>query len=340
MKKVLFTMLLIATVACLQSAAVAAELLDVKPIVNGTDVSVEITSDIAMTYTYYKVPGQARAVVDVAEADPEKVEPLIVVNKGIVASISVDKAQISGIVVSRIIFNLVSEADITVSAAADRKKLTVVFGGAAPAVKAEPKPEPKIEVKVEPKPEPVAEPAEKTEPPVKATTPKTAAKEEDPLGLDDPAAKAESVAAPAKTVAAAAATTAIAAVAAIPAPPVVTRVPKLEPVVPAAVTTARPSALTIIDVATGATYIDIRANQAITNYKTTKLSGPDRLVIDIPSEKVNQKAKTVIINKHGVAKARIGVSPKNVRVVIDSSKAGFPAHTITNIEDGLRITFK
>lgn len=328
MKNVFSVMLLLALLACIQPAAFAAELLDVKPIVNGTTVSVEITSDIAMTYTYYKVPGQARAVVDIAEADPEKVEPLIVVNKGAVASISVDKAQISGIVVSRIIFNLVSESDISVTASPDRKKLTVVFG-AAPAATA------KSEVKPEPKPEPLPEPAEKVEPPaaVNAPAPQAAApKEEDPLGLDEPAAKtvatAKTVAAPvaaaapaaasAATESVAAASTAVAA--AVVAPALITRVPKLEPVVPAAVSAPRPSALTILDVATGTTYIEIRANQSITNYKTTTLSGPDRLVIDIPSDKVNQKAKTITINKFGVSKARIGVSPKNVRVVIDGSK--------------------
>lgn len=121
-------MMLFAALGCMDSTALAAELLDVKPVVAGSTVSVEISADIAMTYTYYKIPGQARAVVDIAEADPEKVEPLIVVNKGAVSSISVDKAQISGIVVSRIIFNLVSESDISVSATPDRKRLTATFG--------------------------------------------------------------------------------------------------------------------------------------------------------------------------------------------------------------------
>src|SRR6185369_6144348 len=107
----------------------AAELLDVKPIVTGSNVEIEVTADIPMTYTYYKVPGQARAVVDIADADPEKVEPLIVVNKGAVSSISVDKAMIGDMTVSRLIFNLVSETEISVNHSPDLKTLKVSFGG-------------------------------------------------------------------------------------------------------------------------------------------------------------------------------------------------------------------
>src|SRR6185369_17275499 len=105
------------------SPVLAAELLDVKPIISGSNVVIEVTADIPMTYTYYKVPGQARAVVDIADADPEKVEPLIVVNKGPLSSISVDKAMIADMTVSRLVFNLVSESDIAVSHDVNRKKL-------------------------------------------------------------------------------------------------------------------------------------------------------------------------------------------------------------------------
>jgi hypothetical protein len=309
----------LAVLGCLYSPVLAAELLDVKPVVSGSTVSIEISADIAMTYTYYKVPGQARAIVDIAEADPEKVEPLIVVNKGAVSSISVDKAQISGIVISRIIFNLVSETDISVSATPDRKLLTVTFGGPTTAAgKPEPKPEPQP---VKP-PEPVA----KIEPPatIAAAPPAGAQQEEDPLGLDEPAAAA------------------VAAVsgAALPAVSTVMRIPKLEPVVPVAVAPASPSALTIKEITTGASSIEIRANQSISDYKATTITGPGRLVIDIASAKINQKPKSVSIKKFGITKARIGVSPKNIRIVIDSGKAGFPAHTITNTENGLRINFK
>lgn len=352
MKNVFTAIVIIAALCCACTGALAAELLDVKPVVSGSAVSVEISADVAMTYTFYKVPGQARAVVDIAEADPEKVEPLIVVNKGAVSSISVDKAQISGIVVSRIIFNLVSESDISVTAAPDRKLLTVTFSGLATPGKSEPKPEPMPE----PKPEPELKPAQAPEPVAITELPATAAtaaaspsaapaKEDDPLGLDEPVAKSE--AKPSKTTTAAVATVATVATAVVAVSgttlqtsPTVTRVPKLEPVVPATTPNGRPSALAIKDVAIGASYIEIRTNQSALKYKATRLTAPDRLFIDIASESTNQRPKVVAINKFGISKVRIGVSPKNIRVVLDSDKVGFPAHTITNSEDGVRINFK
>lgn len=343
MKKIISAIMLFAAMGCFSSTVHAAELLDVKPVIAGSAVSIEISADIAMTYTFYKVPGQARAVVDIAEADPEKVEPLIVVNKGAVSSISVDKAQISGIVVSRIIFNLVSESDISVNATPDRKLLTVTFSNSAPLVSI---PEPKPEVKPEASPEPAA----KIEPPVTvpavaaapaAPTAGTAPQEEDPLGLDEPAAppaaKTAALSVPAAKAAAPAATGETAPSAA----PEGVKAPKLEPVVPSvAVATVHPSFLTIKEITVGTSYIEIRANQPVTVYKTTKLSSPDRLVIDIASEKISQKPKSVTINKFGISKARIGISPKNIRVVLDASKGGFPAHTISNTADGLRVNFK
>jgi hypothetical protein len=338
MKKALSTMLFLALLGCMYSTVLAAELLDVKPVVTGSAVSIEISADSAMTYTYYKVPGQARAVVDIADADPEKVEPLIVVNKGAVSSISVDKAQISGIVVSRIIFNLVSETDISVTAAPDRKMLTVTFGATAVAAgKPEPKPEPKQEPKTEivPESKPVLPPetAAKVVLPaiVAAAPPAGAGQEEDPLGLDEPAAK--STAPLAKAAAAASVTP-------LPSAPTVMRIPKLEPVVPVAVTPAPSSVLTIRGIATGGSYIEISSNQPISDYKAIRLSKPERLVIDIAGAQVQQKPKSVSINKFGVTKARIGVSPHNIRVVIDSSRDVFPTYTISNSENGLRINFK
>ncbi len=298
-------MLLLAVMGCTHSSLYAAELLDVKPVVAaGGSVSVEISADIAMTYTYYKVPGQARAVVDIAEADPEKVEPLIVVNKGQVSSISVDKAQITGIAVSRIVFNLVSDADISVTASPDRKLLTVTFGGTPPEAS---KPGIKPDLAPEIKPAAVPEPVSKAGPPAVVVAPAPSASALPP---------------------------------ALPPTPTAARTVKLEPVVPIETAPVRSSALTIQEIITGAKYIEIRANQAIPDYKALKLTSPDRLVIDMASGKTDQKPKTVAINNFGISKVRIGVTPTNIRIVMDSSKAGFPVYSITKTENGLRINFK
>lgn len=303
-------------------AALAAELLDVKPIVSGTSVAIEVTADIPMTYTYYKVPGQARAVVDIADADPEKVEPLIVVNKGTVSSISVDKVQISGMVVSRLVFNLVSEADIFVKSGPDRKLLTVTFGGSAAGAAAPPltpatveaTPEPAVQKKTEAEPAKKAEPAEPVAP---------SKEEDDPLGLDEPAASAQKKEAPATTPASG-------------TQPVV-KVPKLEPVVPIA---SRSNASSVRKVVAGSSYIDIQANGPIADFKVIRLSKPERLAIDIPGVKNSLSGKSVAINKFGVSKVRVGAYPEYVRVVFDTARKEFPKYTVTNIQDGLRISFK
>jgi hypothetical protein len=116
------------------------------------------------------------------------------------------------------------------------------------------------------------------------------------------------------------------------------RIPKLEPVVP--VITTRPVALTVKKITTGVSSIDIHTNQPVTDYKVIGITAPSRLVIDIAGEKIHQKPRSVAINRFGVSRARIGVSPNNIRIVFDSDKAGFPAHTITTLDEGVRITFR
>jgi hypothetical protein len=313
----------------LAGPVVAAELLDVKPVATAAGVVVEVTADIPMTYTYYKVPGQARAVVDIADADPEKVEPLIVVNKGAVASISVDKAMIGDMTVSRLVFNLVAEADITVIETPDRKTLNVSFSGgkAAAAAPAAPAAAPApVAVAAPPAVAPVAvavvaapAAAPVAAPEAKAAAPAVTAskEEEDPLGLDDPPPAAT---APAKASA-----------------PAAGRPAKLEPVVPAA--DAQPvSTVVVKGVIIGATYIDIQTSGPVEKFKQLKLAKPERLSIEIPGTS-SMKMSSVQVKRFGVEKVRIGIIPGAVRVVLDA-RAAFPKYEIVTIENGLRINFK
>ncbi len=335
MKIIISAIASLAVFACICTDIKAAELLDVKSVVTGSAVAIEVSADIPMTYTYYRIPGQARAVLDIADADPEKIEPLIVINKGVVSSISVDKAQIAGMVVSRVIFNLVSEADITVTASPDRKLLTATFGETA-AAKATPPPIPADVKQAQtsgpetPAPETVkseqtmlkveSKPAEQPE------APNSDAKEADPLGLDEPPAAPDSVASPpAKEIPAA-----------LPVPAPAATPQKLEPVVPAAVRTAE---LSIEKIITGETSIDIQTNGEVGNYKILKLTQPERIAIDISDAKCSMKTRSVLINKFGITKARIGINPGRVRIVLDTEKAAFPKHTVTNSPNSLRINF-
>lgn len=286
----------------------AAELLDVKPIVTGSNVVIEVTADIPMTYTYYKVPGQAQAVVDIADADPEKVEPLIVVNKGVVASISVDKAMIGDMTVSRLVFNLVSESEISVNQAPDRKTLNVSFGGgklvAVPPATAPPAsvaaPEPEVPAAVAASSRPVSR------------------EEEDPFGLDEP----QPAAAPAKDAA-----------------PVVVRSTKLEPVVPVTGDQASSSMKVVKGIMIGASFIDIQTNGSVEKFKQHRLAKPERLSIEIPGTTA-MSVTSIQVKRFGISKVRIGTTPGFVRVVLDTAKSAFPKYEIVSVENGLRVNFK
>ena len=336
MKVIISAMASLAMFACICPDVKAAELLDVKSVVTGSAVSIEVSADIPMTYTYYKIPGQARAVLDIADADPEKIEPLIVINKGLVSSISVDKAQIAGMVVSRVIFNLVSEADITVTASPDRKLLTATFGGEAakatpPAVPADVKPAQASGTST-----PAAETAKTEQKTIiadkkPAEQPKESVpdfKEADPLGLDEPPNAPASTASPS--------TKEIPAAASVPAPATVAIPQKLKPVVPAAF---RPAELSIEKIVTGDTFIDIQTDGEVGKYKILKLTQPERIAIDIPDAKYSLRTRSVMINKFGITKARIGLTPGRVRIVLDSEKTAFPKHTVTKSPNALRINF-
>lgn len=311
--------------AALVVSAGAAELLDVKPVGAGAATAIEVSADIPMTYTYYKVPGQARAVVDIADADPEKVEPLIVVNKGAVSSISVDKAMLGDMTVSRLVFNLVAETDISVQQSADKKVLMVSFGDGkqavvepaaiAPVVKPAPVEPPAV------KPAPAAPaPVLEAKTPVAEAPKLTAKEEEDPLGLDDQQPVPAPVAKPVPAVAAVA-----------PAKPV-----KLEPVVPSV---AAASPVVVKGIVVGASSIDIQTSAPVGKFKQLKLSKPERLVIEVAgTSKV--KVQTIQVKRFGVSKVRVGSTPGVVRLVLDSTEKSFPAYEATATDNGVKITFK
>jgi type IV pilus assembly protein PilQ len=358
MKRPVVFILFMMVIALPVAPVFAAELLDVKPVVAGADLVVEILADIPMTYTYYKVPGQARAVVDIADADPEKVEPLIVVNKGAVSSVSVDKVQIAGMVVSRLIFNLVSDADISVTASVDRKKLTVTFSGGKPASGDSEKPA-ASPVESAPAPAPLASPV-----PAAAAAPLAVRNEADPLGLDEPAAapvKTESAAASATAKSGPAtapdeadsfgsdnrlATSEKSAPAATPAasavlPPIApapTVSVKLEPVVPAVIPPRKHLTITAIKVE--ATHIDIKASGRLDDFAQMRLTGPNRLVIDVPGATSSWSAKGIPVHRFGLAQVRVGRYPNHTRIVLDAGNSHFPDYEIKSTDTGLRINFK
>ncbi|MBK5275801.1 MAG: AMIN domain-containing protein [Desulfuromonadales bacterium] len=319
----------------LVGSVLAAELLDVKPVETGSGVLIEVTADIPMTYTFYKVPGQARAIVDIADADPEKVEPLIVVNKGAVSSISVDKVMIGDMTVSRLVFNLVTQSEIFVKHGPDRKTLNVSFGAGKPAAALQvPVAAPAVSV-AEPAPVPVAASVTLAEPKEKIPATKI---EKDPLGLDEPQPSAvapvkvekdplgleepqPAVATPVKDSA-----------------PAAVRSTKLTPVVPVTEVQSMSAAVVVKGIVIGASFIDIQTNGPVEKFKQLKLSKPERLLIETLGTSA-MKTNSVQVKRFGIAKVRIGTTASTVRIVLDATRAPFPKYEIVSIENGVRIKF-
>ncbi len=86
-------------------------------------------------------------------------------------------------------------------------------------------------------------------------------------------------------------------------------------------------------------YIEIKADGAIENYKTTRIADPWRLIIDIPGAGSDLQVKELIIDRQGISRVRIGVDKDRVRLVFDSAVSPLPTETITPAENALRVGF-
>lgn len=103
----------------------AGQLLGIRPVIVDGVNGVEIQSDSPMTYTYYRIPGQMVAALDVADLNVSAAEPLVVMQKGGFLNVSLDSVYIARMPVGRITFELERESDITVIASPDKKRLVV-----------------------------------------------------------------------------------------------------------------------------------------------------------------------------------------------------------------------
>lgn len=308
-------------------AVLGAELLDVRPYSKEGVLSVEITANMSMTYMYGGVPGQARFVVDIANVNPEKVKPLIVVNKGAVASISVDKVHISGIMVSRIAFSLTTEAEAKVTASPDRKKLIVTF-------KSSPGDHAAVSGRKHYSAPPVAQTAEEYLGTIRPNTP--------PSKIKDQATAKSPIVTEQKTL--------------DHETPTVTKPKEIDPSPPvkpvpldAAPVARKPESLLpvaadtkplIRGITIGEGFIDVQADGPVQGFRTMELKRPSRLAIDIKGAKLIMTAKVVVINRFGISKARVGLNPGFVRIVLDAAKSVVPKCSIVATDNGLRIKFE
>jgi len=279
---------------------------------------VEVVSDKPIVYTYYMLESPPRVIVDIAQTVPGKQPFPLIVNKSGVAQIDITKHEFGSGVLSRIDILLNSKAEITASLDQfDKKKLTILI------------PDPATE-KQEPVKTAVAVPAavQETVPPAVAAAPKPATGENaepvqpvSPSGADNGQGTAE----PAKV---APATGDISPIA--PAEPL--------PQAGASSPAIKPGERVLSAISVGSAGIQLDISGEPDSFKAFKLTGPDRLVIDIPKTRNAMASKIVDVNAFSIGKARVGSAQDKLRVVFDATGI-IPQYSVNKNRSGLLIAF-
>lgn len=127
-----FLIILFCSLLMQPSCLWAGQLLSIRPVVVDGVYGVEIQADTPLTYTYYRIPGQMMAALDVADLNVTAAEPLVVMQKGGFLSVSLDSVYIARMPVGRITFELDRESDISVVPSPDKKRLVVRLTSPSP----------------------------------------------------------------------------------------------------------------------------------------------------------------------------------------------------------------
>lgn len=85
--------------------------------------------------------------------------------------------------------------------------------------------------------------------------------------------------------------------------------------------------------------VAITTNRPVSDFKTFRLSKPDRVVLDIHQAQVGMADKLVVLNSTGVSTARIGSYPDKVRIVFDAINGSLDDAVITRSATGLHVAF-
>jgi type IV pilus assembly protein PilQ len=86
--------------------------------------------------------------------------------------------------------------------------------------------------------------------------------------------------------------------------------------------------------------VEIVIPGGVDTFNSFKLTKPNRLVLDIPGVKSGAAAKTFDVNKFGIDKARLGISPDKVRVVFDLPRSALPPYRIEKSDNGLKVVLQ
>jgi type IV pilus assembly protein PilQ len=296
--------------------------------------NMEIVADKPMTYTYYKVPEQLKAVIDIAQTDPGKNGPVQEVNTGNIKRVEITRHKFGAGFLTRVEVIMAKDAEFTINPdAADKKKLVFSFNQQSQNIESKPADTPPTlpvaetqpqstspEKTTAPAPEPVPTPvAEATPAPVTETG--GGEKRSAPV---EPVAESKPVE---------------------PVPQPVEPVAESKPVepVPQPVEPAKSldqgSAKVLTGIAPVGEGVEIQVTGGAESYKAFTLTKPDRLVIDLMNTTNAMPTRLVVINSFGISKARVGINQKKVRIVFDADKQKLPAYQVVVTESGLKVIF-
>jgi type IV pilus assembly protein PilQ len=284
---------------------------------------VEVLTDKALSYTYYKTSDPPRVVIDLAQTEPGKVSRALEVNSGNIKRIDVTKHEFTGGFLSRIEIILTNEeCDFSVTTdSADKGKLLVNFTAPSAEVKQV------AEVKGESKPTTAAETdktvaSQQQEQPVKEPASITAATKTQDVNKD---AQPAPVVAPETVME--------------EKQPSIAASKAVEPAVEPKPATAEQQQKILRSVAAGDDGIEIGVSGGVDNFNAFKLTKPDRLVLDLPGVKSGIAAKTIAIDRFSVGQVRQGIYPDKIRIVMDAAKAPMPTYKVIKGTEGLKVVF-
>ena len=300
---------------------------------SGGNTRIEITADKPLTYTYYKMPGLLKAVIDLAIVDPGKVKPVTAVKSDLISKITVEKKTFYDFSLTRVVIDLEKDIDFAVKADTYvKEKLLVTFVNPLPTPDkasgekdSTPTPSPLAANSVA---APTTTPATLTVSPIQQSlapsatdgiTGQTNAKETDESASKDTSvssAKMGVTTKPEKSQ---------------------HRTISMQPLIP--VVPERSSQRIVRAIKLNRNNLEIIAESRIEDFRVFTLTGPTRLVIDLPLTKSSQTAKEMPVGRFGVTKARIGTYPDKLRLVFDTEGKKFPSYKIEKTDKGLKITF-
>ncbi len=110
-----------------------------------------------------------------------------------------------------------------------------------------------------------------------------------------------------------------------------------EPVAPAA--PAMDSESLVSGITAAGDTIQINVKGAVADFKTFRLSKPERVVVDLLGAKADPTLKIVAVNAAGISTARVGTYSDKTRIVLDAITGGLPDAEVVKNSAGVSVSF-